>query len=188
MKNLKVGVIGSGQVGQTLANGFLKFGHDVMMGTREKGKLKAWLEQSGGKGRVGSFAEAAQFGDIVVIAVKGSAVMKAVESIGENTVRNKIIIDVNNPIADEAPVNGVLKFFTGPNESLMEMIQAKWPQSKVVKAFSCIGHPYMINPQFSGGPPTMFICGNHDDAKQTVKDILEQFGWETCQWALQNAP
>ena len=77
-------------------------------------------------------------------------------------------------------MNGVLKFFTGPNESLMEKIQALLPGSHVVKAFSCIGNPYMINPQFPGGPPTMFICGNSESAKQTVKDILTQFGWETA--------
>lgn len=180
MNSLKVGVIGSGQVAKTLADGFLKYGHSVMMGSRDKNKLTDWKNKSGGKGQIGSFADAAKFGEVVVIAVKGTAALKAVEETGVENLKAKIVIDVNNPIADEAPVNGVLKFFTGPNESLMEKIQTLLTGSHVVKAFSCIGNPYMINPLFPGGPPTMFICGNHDGAKQTVKDILTQFGWETA--------
>lgn len=180
MDTLKIGVIGSGQVAMVLANGFLKYGHSVMMGSRDKNKLTDWKNKSGGKGQIGSFADAAKFGEVVVIAVKGTAALEAVEEAGAGNLKGKTVIDVNNPIADEAPVNGVLKFFTGPNESLMEKIQALLPGSHVVKAFSCIGNPYMINPTFPGGPPTMFICGNSESAKQTVKEILTQFGWETA--------
>lgn len=180
MNSLKVGVIGSGQVAQVLANGFLKYGHTVMMGTREPSKLNEWLKKSMGKGKVGSFSDAAKFGEIVVIAVKGNAALKAVEEAGTGNLKDKTVIDVNNPIADEAPVNGVLKFFTGPNESLLEKIQAAAPGAHVVKAFSCVGNSHMVNPQFPGGPPTMFICGNDVSAKNTVKEILTQFGWETA--------
>lgn len=180
MKSLKVGVIGSGQVARVLADGFLKYGHQVMMGSRDISKLNDWLIKSGEKGQTGSFADTAKFGEVVVIAVKGTAALKAVQEAGQENLKNKVVIDVNNPIAEEEPVNGVLKFFTGPNQSLLEMIQSAVPEAHVVKAFSCIGNPYMINPQFPGGPPTMFICGNSDSAKQNVKDILTQFGWETA--------
>ncbi len=180
MYTLKIGVIGSGQVAMVLANGFLKYGHSVMMGSRDMSKLTEWKNKSGGKGQIGSFADAAKFGEVVVIAVKGNAALKAVEEAGAGNLKGKTVIDVNNPIAEEAPVNGVLKFFTGPNESLMEKIQSLLPDAYVVKAFSCVGNSHMINPQFPGGPPTMFICGNSENAKQTVKDILTQFGWETA--------
>jgi len=176
----KVGVIGSGQVGEVLANAFLTLGYEVMRGTRETKKLEAWQSKAGAKAKVGTFDQTAKFADIVVLAVKGTAAAQAIELCGTANLTGKIVIDATNPIADAAPVNGVLRFFTGPNESLMETLQKAAPQAKFVKAFSCVGNAFMFQPKFQGGKPTMFICGRDTDAKMMVKEILDGFGWETA--------
>jgi predicted dinucleotide-binding enzyme len=174
---MKVGVIGSGAVGQALADGLLKHGHEVTRGSREPAKLQPWKSAAGARAHVGTFAEAARFGELVVLAVKGSAALAAVEACGDG-LGGKAIVDTSNPIADAPPVNGVLQFFTGPNESLMEKLQARAPAARFVKAFSCVGSALMVNPQLPGGKPTMFICGNDDGAKRQVVSLLEQFGWD----------
>jgi predicted dinucleotide-binding enzyme len=111
--------------------------------------------------------------------VKGTAAESAIKICGPDKLKGKTIIDATNPIADAAPVNGVLGFFTGPNQSLMEKLQQLAPQANFVKAFSCVGNGFMVNPKFPGGKPTMFICGNNDAAKSSVSEVLTQFGWET---------
>ena len=174
---MKIGIIGSGAVAQTLAAGFLRHGHQVTMGTREPGKLADWLAQNPA-GRVAAVAEAARFGDVVVLAVKGSAAHGVVESLGAGALGGKVVIDTTNPIADVPPVNGVLKFFTDLNDSLMERLQAAVPAARFVKAFSCVGAPLMVDPGLKGGRPTMFICGNDAGARGTVREILDQFGWD----------
>ncbi|HUP92701.1 MAG TPA: NAD(P)-binding domain-containing protein [Solimonas sp.] len=175
---MKIGILGSGGVAQTLAAGFLKHGHDVMLGTRETAKLAGWLAQHP-RAQVGGNAQAAQFGDVVVLAAKGSAAASALRLAGAVNLMAKPVIDATNPIADEAPVNGVLRFFTGPNDSLMEQLQREFPQARLVKAFNSVGAGQMVNPTLAGGPPTMFICGNDTEAKQMVAVLLTQFGWET---------
>src|SRR5262249_50345852 len=175
---MKVGVLGSGDVAKVLAGGFLKHGHDVMMGTREPGKLAEWAAQNP-KGRVGGFAEAAEFAELVVLAVKGAVASDALRAAGEANLAGKTVIDATNPIADAPPTNGVLKFFTNLDESLMERLQREFKNARFVKAFNSIGAPCMVNPQFKGGKPTMFVCGNDEAAKKTVTGILDQFGWET---------
>ena len=175
---MKVGVVGSGIVGQTLADGFLKHGHEVMRGSRDPAKLAAWKAGAGAKARAGTFAEAAAFGEVVVLAVKGTAALEAVKACGLALV-GKTVIDPTNPIADAPPVNGVIRFFTGPNESLLETLQAAAPTARFVKAFSCVGSALMVNPSLPGGKPTMFVCGNDDGAKRQVAGILDRFGWET---------
>ncbi len=172
---MKVGVIGSGQVAQVLASGFLKHGHDVVIGTRDASKLKAWQEKT--KGRVASTEEAAAFGEIVVLSVKGSASETVVRALG-NRLNGKTVLDATNPIADAAPVNGVLKFFTSLDESLMERLQKIAPGAHFVKAFSCVGNSLMVNPTMQEGTPTMFICGNDEGAKEQTIEILRQFGWD----------
>ena len=176
---MKVGVLGSGQVAKVLGAGFLKHGHDVMMGTREPAKLADWAEQNP-NGRAGGFAEAAAFAELVVLAVKGGAAVDALRAAGGPNLAGKAVIDATNPIADAPPVNGVLKFFTDLDESLMERLQREFESARFVKAFSSVGAALMVNPQLEGGKPTMFICGNDDAAKKTVTEILHQFGWETA--------
>jgi predicted dinucleotide-binding enzyme len=173
----KIAVLGSGQVGQVLADGFLKHGHDVMRGSREPSKLADWKNGAGDKASTGTFAEAASFGDVVVLAVKGTAAESAVDLAGAG-LDGKIVLDATNPIADAPPVNGVLTYFTGPNESLMERLQKKAPNAKFVKAFSCVGNAFMVNPDFGGTRPTMFICGNDAAAKAKTTELLDTFGWD----------
>jgi len=175
----RIAVIGSGPVGQTLADGFLKHGHDVMRGTREPSKLADWKQTAGDRASVGTFDEAARFGDIVVLAVKGGAAESAVDLCGVANLSGKTVIDTTNPIADAPPENGVLHYFTTLESSLMERLQARVPDARFVKAFSCVGHALMVNPDFGGVKPTMFICGNDADAKAKVRTILTHFGWET---------
>jgi predicted dinucleotide-binding enzyme len=175
----KIAVLGSGQVGQTLADGFLKHGHDVMRASREPAKLSAWMASAGERARVGTFAEAAAWGDAVVLAVKGTAAEAAIDQAGAKNLEGKPVLDATNPIAEKPPENGVLRFFTNLDESLMERLQKKVPSAHFVKVFSCVGNAFMVNPQFPGGPPSMFICGNDEGAKTKVKEFLVQFGWDT---------
>ncbi len=175
----KIAVLGSGVVGQVLADGFIKHGYEVMRGSREPSKLSDWKQGAGSRARTGTFSEAASFGELVVLAVKGTAAESAVGLCGAGALAGKTVIDAANPIADRPPVNGVLSFFTGPNESLMERLQKKMPAARFVKAFSCVGNVHMVNPDFGGVRPTMFICGNDAGAKKEVREILDRFGWET---------
>jgi predicted dinucleotide-binding enzyme len=177
MKN--IGILGSGIVGTTLANGFIKYGYKVMIGTRSPKKLDEWNERSGENGSVGSLQETASFGEIVILAVKGTAAMDALNSLDPGSIEGKTVIDATNPISDTPPENGVLNFFTEANNSLMEELQKEFPNANFVKAFSSIGSAHMINPDFGGEKPTMFIGGNSESAKEEVKEILDLFGFET---------
>lgn len=174
---MKVGIIGSGDVGQALAAGFMKHGHEVMIGTRSVAKLADWKAQHA-KGRTGSFSDAAAFGELLVLAVKGGAALDALRAAGGANLKGKPVIDATNPIADAAPENGVLKFFTTWDDSLMERLQREVPEARFVKAFNSVGSELMVDPKFAGGKPTMFFCGNDEAAKKTVAEILGQFGWE----------
>ena len=176
---MKVGILGSGDVARALAAGFLKHGHNVVLGTRDPARLADWLAQQRGA-RASSFAEAAKFGEVVVLAVKGAVALEALHAAGATNLAGKPVIDATNPIADAPPTNGVLKFFTNLDESLMERLQRAFAEARFVKAFNSVGNPFMVNPQFKEGKPTMFICGNDEAAKQVVRGILDQFGWETA--------
>jgi predicted dinucleotide-binding enzyme len=174
---MKIGVIGSGDVGKVLASGFLKHGHEVIVGTRDPAKLAAWAAANPA-GRVGSVADAAKFGEALVLAVQGAAALEAVAAAGAQALEGKVVIDATNPIGGP-PEKGVLRFFTSLDDSLMERLQKAQPKTKFVKAFSSVGNRRMVNPDFGGVRPTMFICGNDAGAKATVTKILDQFGWET---------
>jgi predicted dinucleotide-binding enzyme len=175
----KIGVVGSGEVGKVLSDGFIANGWDVMRGTRDPEKLAEWKDRSGGQAFVGTFAETAQFGDVVVLAAKGSAAFEVLDACGPSTLAGKTVIDAMNPIVDAPPVNGVLKFFTTLDDSLMERLQRRAPDAKFVKAFSCVGSAFMVQPDFGGLKPTMFVCGNDAGAKREVEKILVEFGWES---------
>jgi predicted dinucleotide-binding enzyme len=174
---MKVGILGSGEVARALGSGFLRHGHDVMLGTRQPSKLETWAAQNPG-GQVGSFDAAAGFGTLVVLAVRGSVAADALRAIDPAHLAGKTVIDTTNPLADAPPVNGVLRFFTSLEDSLMERLQREFEAVRFVKAFSCVGSPSMVDPKFEGGPPTMFICGNDEPAKKVVSDLLVSFGWE----------
>lgn len=175
---MKVAVLGSGTVGEVLANGFLKHGYEVVRGSRDPGKLADWRAQAGARAAAATFADAARDAEVIVLAVKGSAAIAALDAAGLAHLDGKVVVDATNPIADAPPDHGVLRFFTNLDESLMERLQAHAPRARFVKAFSCVGNAFMVNPQFPGGPPTMFICGEDEAAKAWVRSLLGQFGWE----------
>ena len=172
---MKVGILGSGIVAQTLGAGFIKHGHSVMLGTRDPGKLADWAKHAGA--RVGSLGDTAQFGEILVLAVKGTAAEDVLPLAGDG-IAGKVIIDTTNPIAPTPPVNGVLSYFTTLDQSLMERLQSSRPDVRFVKAFNSVGNGRMVNPSFSDGKPTMFICGNDDEARRVTAGVCEQFGWD----------
>lgn len=177
---MKIGIIGSGAVGQALGLGFASEGHEVTLGTRDpkSAKVQEWVTKTGKGVKAGTFEETAKFAEIIVFCPLFRAAEDIIKLAGPENFTGKIVIDTTNPIADEPPVNGVLKYTTTGRESAGELIQKWLPDSRVVKAFNSIGSAYMYKPKFEEGQPTMFICGNDEDAKQTVAKILEDFGWD----------
>jgi len=157
---MNVAVLGSGIVGQVLGSGFVKHGHQVKMGTRDPQaeEVRKWLDKTP-RASAGNFVDAAQFGEIIVLSILGRIADKVIELASPQNFAGKTVIDTTNPLADSAPVGGVLPYLTGPNESLGEKIQALLPQAHVVI-------------------PTMFLCGDNDSAKSQVAEIVRQFGWE----------
>ena len=173
----KVGIIGSGDVGKTLAKGFLKHGYQVAIGSDHTEKL-AEFKRENSQIETATFEQAAQSGDIVVLCVKGTVAEEIIEKVKRH-LSGKTVIDTTNPIADAPPQNGVLKFFTSLDGSLMERLQKIAPDAEFVKALNSVGSGLMINPNFGdNSKPTMFICGNNEDAKKKVYEILEKFGFE----------
>jgi len=176
---MKVGIIGSGAVGQTLARAFKSEGYEVMLGTRNTSKENLKQFEDEAVIDIGTFDEVAKFGELLVLCVKGGAANHALQLAGKENVAGKIIIDTTNPIADKPPVNGVLLSFTDINYSLMEQLQKDFPDAKFVKCFNSVGNLLMYKPNLSS-TPTMFICGNDDEAKKKVTEILTAFGWEAA--------
>ncbi len=174
----RIGIIGSGAVGQTLGNGFLKYGYEVKIGSRDLSKLSDWKTSAGANASTGTFAEAADFGEILILATKGSAALSALQMAGKTNLSGKTVIDTTNPIADVPPDNGVLKFFTELTDSLLERLQRTFPEAHFVKAFNSVGSSLMINPDFGTEKPTMFICGNDQQAKDEVATICSLFGFD----------
>jgi 8-hydroxy-5-deazaflavin:NADPH oxidoreductase len=173
---VKIGILGSGDVGKTLAKGFLKYDYQVIIGSDHVEKLEEFKKENS-KVETGTFEQSAQWADLVVLCVKGTVAEKIVEKTKTNLF-GKIVVDTTNPIADAPPENGVLKFFTSLEESLMERLQKIAPDAQFVKALNSIGSGLMINPDFGDGiKPTMFICGNNEDAKKKVSEILQKFGF-----------
>lgn len=177
---MKIGILGSGAVAQALAAGLAGHGHEVMLGTRESAKLADWAATRPAV-RVGSFSDAAAFAELGVLAVKGTAAEAALKSADASRhLAGKVLIDASNPIADAPPEQGVLRFFTTLDDSLMERLQRAHPAVKFVKAFNSVGSALMIDPKLAGGRPTMFIAGDDTGAKATVTDLLAQVGWDAA--------
>jgi predicted dinucleotide-binding enzyme len=176
MKNLKIGILGTGDVGRALGNGFVSLGCQVMMGSREAGNEKsaAWAKAAGELAQSGTFEQAAQFADIVVLATLWSGTENALRLAGAGNLAGKILIDTTNPLSfgPQGPSLAV-----GHTDSAGEQVQRWAPQAKVVKAWNIVGNPHMYQPNFPGGPPDMFIAGNDAEAKQRVGEILTAFGW-----------
>jgi len=170
----KLGIIGSGMVARSLAVGFIKHGYKVMVGSSDKTKREQLQKETGAS--TGSFEETAAFGDIVILAVKGTAAEKVISLLADK-ISGKTVIDTTNPIADKLPENGVIRYFTSYDESLMERLQKSVPGANLVKAFNSVGNASMEDPDFDTRP-TMFICGNNTAAKKEVTGLLDNVGWE----------
>jgi 8-hydroxy-5-deazaflavin:NADPH oxidoreductase len=170
---MKIGIIGSGNVGQVLASGFKAAGHDVTIGSRDGNKAAAFTATSGI--REGTFSTVAAGSDIVVLAVQGIAAEDVVAGIAAQ-LAGKVVLDATNPISGP-PVDGVVPYFTAANDSLIQRLQKRVPAAKFVKCFNSVGAHLMIQPQLKGGMPSMFICGDDVEAKRTTTSLLEQLGW-----------
>ena len=174
---MRIGILGSGVVGQTLGSGFSTLGHEVKMGTREPGseKVQSWVVKTGGKTSAGTFAEAATFAELAVLATGWSGTENAIRLAGPDNLAKKVVIDATNPLVHRA--TGPPTLALGFGDSGGEQVQRWLPNAKVVKAFNTVGNAHMVNPQFPGGPPDMFICGDDPDAKKTVTDLCKALGW-----------
>ena len=177
MKSMKIGILGSGDVGQSLGSGFVSLGHQVKIGSRESGneKARAWAGKAGAKASTGTFAEAAAFADLAVLATAWSGTENAIRLANPKSLAGKVIIDATNPLV--LTPNAPPALALGHTDSGGEQVQRWLPESRVVKCFNTVGHAHMVHPDFPGGPPDMFLCGNDADAKKTVSNICQAFGW-----------
>lgn len=174
---MKIGVLGTGDVGKALGRGFVTLGHEVRMGARSANNEKAlaWAKEMGSKASAGTFADAAAFGDAIVLATLGSANDAVLRSAGPENLRGKVVIDATNPLDFSSGMPP--KLAVSGNDSAGERVQRLLPDAHVVKAFNIVGNTLMFRPELPGGPPDMFIAGNSEDAKKQVTAILEDFGW-----------
>jgi predicted dinucleotide-binding enzyme len=173
---MKIGVLGTGDVGKALGKAFLALGHEVKMGAREANNEKAgaWVKEVGDRASQGTFSDAVDFADIVVLATLGVANEAALRMAGLERFAGKIVIDTTNPLDFSS---GSPALAVGHTDSGGEQVQRLLPDAHVVKAFNTVGNAHMFRPDFPGGPPDMFICGNNDEAKAKVGKIIEEFGW-----------
>ena len=177
MRSMKIGILGTGDVGQALGRGLVSIGHEVRMGSREAGNVKAraWVSKTDERASAGTFADAAAFGEIVFLATIWSGTENALKLAGAKNLAGKVVVDVTNPLVftPNAPPSLAL----GHTDSGGEQVQRWLPESRVVKAFNIVGNAHMFHPDFPGGPPDMFVCGNDAAAKKTVTEICAAFGW-----------
>lgn len=174
---MKVGIVGTGDVGKAVGRGFIALGKAVKMGARDARNEKAiaWAREMGANASVGTFRDAADFGDIVVLATLGVANESAITMAGPESFRGKVVIDTTNPLDFSAGMPP--KLAVSGHDSGGEGVQRLLPDAHVVKAFNTVGNAFMFRPDFPGGPPDMFMCGNHEDGKAKVAAILRDFGW-----------
>ena len=175
---MKIGMLGTGDVGKALGKAFIALGHEVKMGSRDAANPKAaeWAASAGKGASVGTFAEAARFGDWAVLATLGSATVGVLKTVGKEAFAGKVVLDTTNPLRF---VGGKPELYIGHTDSLGEAVQRALPGAKVVKAFNTVGNAHMFKPDFPGGPPDMFIAGDDADAKRQVGALLRDFGWGT---------
>jgi 8-hydroxy-5-deazaflavin:NADPH oxidoreductase len=171
----RVGILGSGDVGKQLGRGFAKHGFDVMLGSRNPSKLEPWRKETPGKVSIGTFAQAAAHGDLVILALHGAATEAAIDLAGAKNFSGKLVLDATNPLDfSHGMPPGLL---LGTTDSLGERVQRKLPDAKVVKCFNTVSNVQMIDPKFKEGVPPMLICGNDEDAKKRTDAILRELGW-----------
>jgi predicted dinucleotide-binding enzyme len=173
---MKIGILGTGDVGRALGTGFVTLGHEVKMGSRNPRQetVREWLKKTGTRASAGTFAEAAAFGELAVLATSWSGTENAIRLAGPQNLAGKVVIDATNPLDFSS---GAPRLAVGHTDSAGEMVQRWLPKSKVVKTLNHVGNAHMVNPRFPGGPPDMFICGQDGQAKQTVDGLLQALGW-----------
>ena len=174
---MKIGILGTGDVGRALGVGFLTLGHDVMLGARSatNENALAWVGENGPHASAGHFADAASFGEVVVLATLGVANAQVLAAVGSESLRGKVLIDATNPLDFSGGMPPTLA--RSGNDSGGEDVQRLRPEARVVKCFNTVVNAFMFRPDFPGGPPDMFIAGNDDEAKATVSAIVTDFGW-----------
>jgi NADPH-dependent F420 reductase len=177
MPRTRVGVLGTGAVGRRLATGFKGRGYEVMIGSRDPGKsdLREWLSDEGAGVQAATFKEAAEHGELLVLAVLGDAAQDVIAHAGAENFGGKVVIDAMNPLDFSGGFPPKLSI--SGEDSLGERVQRALPDAKVVKAFNTIGNQYFVDPEFSEGSPTMLIAGDDEGAKRLVSDLLADFGW-----------
>jgi predicted dinucleotide-binding enzyme len=174
---MKVGILGTGDVGRTLGLGLIGLGHEAKMGSRSAAnpKVEEFVAAGGARASGGDFREAAAFGELIVLAALGTAVPAVLESAGPQNVRGKVVIDATNPL--DFGRGFPISLSIGHSDSLGEVVQRTLPEARVVKAFNTVGAVSMVRPEYAEGPPDMFICGDDAPAKAMVGDICREFGW-----------
>jgi 8-hydroxy-5-deazaflavin:NADPH oxidoreductase len=174
MADIKIGVLGSGDVGKAFARGFAGLGYPVKIGSRSPRKLADFVNETKGV-TSGTFDETAAFADVIALATLGTATEEAIKLAGTKNFDGKVVIDATNPL--EFSVGNPPRLFVGHTDSLGERVQRWLPGARVVKAFNTVGNGYFVNPDFPNGPPDMFICGNDPDAKKIVAQLCTHWGW-----------
>jgi 8-hydroxy-5-deazaflavin:NADPH oxidoreductase len=174
---MKIGILGSGDVGKKLGSGFVSIGHEVMLGSRDPNgeNVKGWIAANGKAASGGSFEQVATFGEVIVLATLWSGTENALRLAGAKNLSGKVVIDATNPLIFEE--NRPPRLALGLDDSGGEQVQRWLPGARVVKCFNIVGNQYMVHPAFDGGPPDMFIAGDDEEAKKTVTAFLQQFGW-----------
>ena len=175
---MKIGVFGTGMVGNAIATKLVQVGHDVRMGSRTAGNDKAtgWVKSAGARASEGSFADAAAFGELLFNCTSGDASLAALRAAGDANLKGKVLIDVSNPLA-RTPEGMTLSVCN--TDSVAEQLQRAFPDLKVVKALNTLTAPLMVNPSLLAGEHDVFMCGNDDGAKARVSQLLkESFGWK----------
>ncbi len=174
---MRIGVLGTGSVGQTLATKLAELGHGLRMGSRDAANetARAWAESTGGGATHGTFSDAAEFGELVFNCTAGTASLEALEQAGDAALGGKVLVDVANPLDFS---RGMPPTLTVSNtDSLGEQIQRRFPEARVVKALNTVNREVMVDPGLVPGAHDLFVCGDDDEAKITVVELLESFGW-----------
>lgn len=174
MESKRIGILGSGDVGRALARGVARHGWDAKVGTRSVDELRPAMAGAEGTISVGTFAETAAHGDVVVLAVRGDVAETVVEMAGIENFAGKLVLDATNPLDVS---DGTVHLSVGGTDSLGERIQAKLPDASVVKCFNTVSNSQMVDPEFEEGTPPMFVCGDDDEAKARTEAILVELRW-----------
>lgn len=174
---MRIGILGTGDVGQALGSGLVGLGHEVMLGSRSAAndRAVAWRDRTGERARTGTFAEAAAFAELAIVATRWSGTENALRLADPAQLAGKVVIDATNPLVTGA--NAPPALAVGHTDSAGEQVQRWLPGARVVKALNIVNYAHMVQPQMAGGPPDMFICGNDIGAKDSVTALLADLGW-----------